>query len=913
MKVGEYLVAAGLCVDSSLEKALARQAYADESKGDRTALGDILLAMGVIDKEGLHEALRQQHLDRMAQCPLFGSLNIASLLDIYNQAILRMLKPGDTLYEQGDKSDSVSMVLWGTVKLFRKNHSGGESDFQVLAAGESFGEMGVLANQPRMVSAQCIETAHLLIIPGPLFKKYYFQEPALALAVVRKWSTVVGSGRFQENLLQGGHFKELVSQKESLSCVQVLGRSKKAKDLKSKIRHLFDNVKPVLLVGEHGSMRLRAAQLIYENTPSLNGPFLVFEPGNIASFVSQEPGVVETHFKSDLSQMGALFGWDKDGQDGEAHTWQGYFQVAHNGLLVLHNVENLTVKMQRLVAEYLETGLFYPVNAQRPTNATVMIVLTAADELAVSKELYQCLSGNIIELPPLRQRKKDLKTICSHMIDEISIEQGKEISEIDREAMNVITAYDWPGNFRELEDVLRRAVNLAKGPMLSCEEISVGRVPVTGKNAYNLLNLPLVQDVFNSSLFPTFPKIVVGGLFLVVLFLGFLGNPSPESNITLLLVWANWEPLLIISCFFFARIWCSLCPIGFFAHRVESLKHSRFTLPSHILQHGYYLSALLLAIVFWAQAAFDMGNSPSNTAALLIVMLSLAVTFSFLFNGRVWCRILCPLGQMVATFSRASMVEVRSNQTYCSHQCTTYDCHSGNDLISGCAMAPGPFALESNHNCTVCGNCIKLCPHGSVRFNLRPPGWELFNSRSADLVACLFIPLLWGTQLFRALEIQGLGRSLVNWTGDLSVAQGLSLSLACILAFGIAWIGRTLLARVWTEGGQVHGSLFVLAMLPLTYAYEISLRLVDLLNHAADFCIILGNQIGYNLPIIAFRLDMQSIKIVQVFFILLGLFLSCKVLGRIITSPDPAKLKSYIWVKAPLYLMGIISTALVIL
>jgi hypothetical protein len=105
------------------------------------------------------------------------------------------------------------------------------------------------------------------------------------------------------------------------------------------------------------------------------------------------------------------------------------------------------------------------------------------------------------------------------------------------------------------------------------------------------------------------------------------------------------------------------------------------------------------------------------------------------------------------------------------------------------------------------------------------------------------------------------------------------------------------------------GSLFVLSMLPLVYANEIAIRLVPLLNHAADFFKVLGNQIGTQMPQLAFRLDFQSIQILQIALVLAGLFLAVlvKKLQLETTSIKPHLLPLHY---TPLFLMAIISIGL---
>ena len=305
-----------------------------------------------------------------------------------------------------------------------------------------------------------------------------------------------------------------------------------------------------------------------------------------------------------------------------------------------------------------------------------------------------------------------------------------------------------------------------------------------------------------------------------------------------------------------------------------------------------------------------MFERPTETAWLLIAMLGSAVVFALLFEGRVWCRYVCPLGQMVATFARASIVEVRANYNYCSHECTSYDCFTGRDDIPGCSMAKGPFAMDTNQDCVLCGNCMKACQNEAVRFNLRPPGWELWHARSADLAMILFVPLLWGTQIFRGLDFTTIPLMLNGYIGSMELTYGVLMIGAVLFAYHVAVAGIAFTGMVDTDAGKKFGSTFVLAMLPLVYANEIAIRLVPLLNHAADFFVILGNQVGYSFPQIAFKLDMQSIYILQLALIITGLIFSFIVAAKLIALLPPEKVAPAFFRHLPLIVIAIVSVIL---
>ncbi|MBW2465781.1 MAG: sigma 54-interacting transcriptional regulator, partial [Deltaproteobacteria bacterium] len=799
-----------------------------------------------------------------------------------------------------------------TVNLTHKPRQGNEIDLAVYSAGEVFGEMSLLTDSPRFVTARAMEKIGLLAVPRSKFLALYRQYPEASQAAIRKWFNSMLEGREQNQIYQDHYYRELMIKMDSRPCIPLIGSSKKAQKLRSQIDSFCQSSSSFMLVGEPGSMKSRIAQYIYEHGTANKGSYIIFDPDKVPLFISKglqaEKGTV---YYRELEQIGALFGYDLEKYGRTFVPWQGFLKLAHNGTLVIKDGAKLEPKVQRMLREYFVTGMFYPLGAERPTQASAQVIINVVDDLALENTLYEYLAADQVRIESLLTRKRDLNEIINLLLKEIGREKGEHSLKMELEALNRMMAYKWPGNFRELEEVVARSINFAKGGIIAAEDVFIGKVPITGKNAFNLLSVKFIRNFFLSPFYPIVPQIVLASLFVFVIILAIWGNPSPESNISLLLIWANWEPLLILSCLLLARIWCSFCPIGFFSNLVKKLKIKRWKIPLHYLNMGFFVSAVGLAVIFWSQEAFDMFERPTETAWLLLAMLGSAVLFALLFEGEVWCRYVCPLGQMVATFSRASIVEVRANYNYCSHECTSYDCYTGRDDIPGCSMAKGPFAMDTNRDCVLCGNCMKACQNAAVRFNLRPPGWELWHTYKADLAMILFVPLLWGTQIFRGLDTStSIPLRLNAYVGSMGLTYWLLMVASAMFAYHVALAGVAFTGMVGGVKGKGFGSTFFMVILPLVYANEIAIRLVPLLNHAADFFVILGNQLGYSFPHIAFRLDMQSIYILQTVIIIVGLMFSFIVSAKLTASLPAENVSPALFRYLPLIVITIISLAL---
>jgi transcriptional regulator with AAA-type ATPase domain/NAD-dependent dihydropyrimidine dehydrogenase PreA subunit len=906
----EYFLAAGVCGESDVLNGLERQENL-RAKGYDPFIGILLLDAGAITRKDLLGALALQDIDRLANSTIFSLLPKSLLADIHSRSIRQIFNAHEVIFRQKEKSTYVYIILTGTVFLSHKAENGKEIDISVHRAGEVFGEMSILAESPRGLTATSMEKTSVLAVPREEFLSLYREYPEVSQAAIRNWFNSILEGREESQVYKEHHHSSLLTKLETRPCLPLLGSSKLSKILREKVGVLCGSDRPVLLTGDPGSMKSRVSQFIHNHGNNSNGPYIIFDPAQIPDFIAE--GLRQDEKKAyfrEQKQMAALFGYDQETYGHKHSTWEGFLKLSHKGTLVIREGSGLEPKVQRLLLEYLKTGMYYPLGAERPAQARTRIIIEIIDDLNLENTLYSYVSADHLHLQPLLNRKRDLREIIQLLLRTISSKKNTPVKKMDQEALNRMMAYNWPGNFDELEDVVSRSVSLSKGDVILAEDVFIGMIPITGKKAFNLLSINFVRNFFQSPFYPQAPQIVVAAMFALVVVLGIWGNPSPDSNISLLLVWANWEPLLILSCLLLARIWCSFCPIGFISNLVRKIKLKRFKIPTQYLNYGFFVGAFGLAVIFWAQSALHMFERPTETAWLLLAMLGSAVLFALLFEGRIWCRYYCPLGQMVATFARAAIVEVRSNYNYCSHECTDYTCYTGNGTTPGCSMGKGPFAMASNQDCTLCGNCMKACDNKAVRLNLRSPGWELWNTRAADLAMILFVPLLWGTQIFRGLDLTPMPQKISYYLGSMEWSYAVLMLCSALAAYLVAAAGIAFMGLVKIDAGKNFGTTFILVMLPLVYANEIAIRLVPLLNHAADFFVILGNQIGRTFPHIAFRLDMQSIYILQVILIIIGFFLSEIVASKLIAMLPSEKKGPAFFLHLPLVIMSLVSILL---
>ena len=305
-----------------------------------------------------------------------------------------------------------------------------------------------------------------------------------------------------------------------------------------------------------------------------------------------------------------------------------------------------------------------------------------------------------------------------------------------------------------------------------------------------------------------------------------------------------------------------------------------------------------------------MPYSPIATGFLLLSILSFAIISGAFFERRLWCRYLCPLGTLGAVYSGCSIVEWRANSSICNSTCKDNSCYKGHNLSSGCPLYQGPFSLHSNQNCILCGRCVKLCPNDSPTLNLRVPGHELWAALRPEKVTTIFVPVILGTQIFRGIE-------------HLSLIQHLKVDfLPMWLIYAILLLASTAVSYLFTQiSGMVaftrlkdsnisKESLFMHAIIPLAFTFEIGYQLKPLLTRFGHFFPTLGRQFGFNFDFLDFAYQVGSIKPWQILLILLGIGISVIFLNALRKNhqQDENGVFHKRFRNSPIYIWGIIYT-----
>jgi polyferredoxin len=383
--------------------------------------------------------------------------------------------------------------------------------------------------------------------------------------------------------------------------------------------------------------------------------------------------------------------------------------------------------------------------------------------------LEKCkLIDHVIKVPPLRVRKSDIALQAEYYLNLIARSQGIQKPKITPEALRRLQGYDFPGNYIELESLLRRAISQAEYSELT-EEVFWSTGDKNRRFRINLLNAyPKLRQFLRSPWWTD--RINYGftlGVFAVVVVVLFVAPQTRDRNFALNFFWAWWWMLILISFPFVGRLWCAICPFmiyGELAQKISLWLYPRKLQPwarqTADQWGGWFLFGLFTLILLWEEL-WNLENTAYLSGCLLLLITAGAVIFSVLFERRFWCRYLCPIGGMNGLFAKLSMIELRAQQGICSATCTTYQCYKGGSQkgegmeTGGCPIYSHPAQLQDNKDCVLCMTCLKACPHRSVELNLRPPGIELWTThRPSYSEICLLFLLFGAVFLHRLPEVE---------------------------------------------------------------------------------------------------------------------------------------------------------------
>lgn len=247
---------------------------------------------------------------------------------------------------------------------------------------------------------------------------------------------------------------------------ELIGSSPQLIELRAEIGRIASCDSKVLVTGESGTGKELAARAIHDGSPRRQRPFVAM---NCA-------GLPDTLLESEL------FGHTKGSFTGAYRDKAGKFEIANEGTVLLDEIGEMTLRMQGLLLRFLETGELQKVGADRVIAASANVRVVAATnrnlrdliaEGEFREDLFYRLNVIHLVIPPLRDRRSDISILARHFLNIFSARSDSPVGAISPDAMSALAEYSWPGNIRELANVIERLVVSGRREVVTVDDLPV--------------------------------------------------------------------------------------------------------------------------------------------------------------------------------------------------------------------------------------------------------------------------------------------------------------------------------------------------------------------------------------------------------------------------------------------------------
>jgi two-component system nitrogen regulation response regulator GlnG len=234
----------------------------------------------------------------------------------------------------------------------------------------------------------------------------------------------------------------------------IVGRSARMQEVFKLIGQLAASDATALITGESGTGKELVARAIYHHSQRAEKPFLAINCAAIPEMLLESE----------------LFGHEKGAFTGATHQRIGKFEQYHRGTVFLDEIGDMTLATQTKILRVLQSGTFERVGGNQPVQVDVRVIAATNKPLEQAmarrefrEDLFYRLNVVRIDLPPLRERGEDIRLLVNYFLKRMAQDQRQKPKSIAPEVVEHLERYDWPGNVRELENVIRRALVVAKG------------------------------------------------------------------------------------------------------------------------------------------------------------------------------------------------------------------------------------------------------------------------------------------------------------------------------------------------------------------------------------------------------------------------------------------------------------------
>lgn len=251
---------------------------------------------------------------------------------------------------------------------------------------------------------------------------------------------------------------------------EILTGDRRMRDIIQLAKTVAQSKATILIQGESGTGKELVANLVHTNSTRSSRPFVAINCAAIPD------NLLESE----------LFGYERGAFTGAVNAKSGKFELANGGTLLLDEISEMDIRLQAKLLRVLQEGEVDRIGGRKPIPVDVRIIATTNRNLgdcvkegSFREDLFYRLNVVNLTLPPLRERLGDVRLLSVHFMKIYSDRNGKSMTGYIPEALSLLESHTWPGNIRELENVIERTVLTAKTNMISAQDIYLERREVT--------------------------------------------------------------------------------------------------------------------------------------------------------------------------------------------------------------------------------------------------------------------------------------------------------------------------------------------------------------------------------------------------------------------------------------------------